>query len=82
MLRFAPILLVAVLALTACAPVAEAPRLLSGAEIAAATQGSATPPDNSALQARAARLSARAAQLRGSTIQSHEDDLRRRRGLN
>lgn len=71
--------LLACLALIACAPApGGAPRLLSQAEIATATQGSASPPDTSALQARAGRLAARAAALRRTTIDSHEDALRRR----
>jgi hypothetical protein len=77
MSRLIPFL--AALALSACAPAPGAPRLLSGAEIAAATQGSASPPDNAALLARGARLQARAAALRRTTIDSLDDELRRRR---
>jgi hypothetical protein len=78
MMRLIPLL--AALGLVACAPAPDgAPRLLSQAEIAAATQGSASPPDNAALLARGARLQARAAALRRTTIDSLDDELRRRR---
>jgi hypothetical protein len=52
------------LALAACASPPEGPRLLTGAEIAAATQGSTARPDTAPLQARASGLSARAEALR------------------
>lgn len=73
--------LLACLALAACAVAPEAPGLLGRAEIDAAARGSTAPPDNAALLARAARLSARAAALRRTTIDSHEAALARRRGL-
>lgn len=68
-----------ILALAACAAPPAGPRLLSPAEIAQATQGTTAAPDNAALQARAARLTARAAALRRTSIEAHEQALLRRR---
>jgi hypothetical protein len=72
-------LLTLTLALAACAAPPAGPRLLSPAEIAQATQGTTAAPDNAALQGRAARLSARAAALRATSIEVHEQQLLRRR---
>lgn len=79
-----PALAILTLALAACAAPPAGPRLLSPAEIAQATQGTTAAPDNAALQARAARLAARADALRRTSIGAHEQELLRRRaaGMN
>lgn len=59
--RLAPLL---ILALAACSAPPAAPRLLTQAEIAALSAGATAPPDNAPVEARAARLQARAAALR------------------
>lgn len=59
-------------ALAGCGAPLPAPRLLSQAEIAQASQGSGAMPDEAALLARAAGLSARAQRLRRTSIDQHE----------
>ena len=59
-------------ALAGCAVPPSGPRLLTAAEIAQASRGSEAGPDNAFLLARAARLSARAAELRRTSIDQHE----------
>lgn len=74
-----PPILALVLVLGACAAPPAGPRLLSPDEIAAATQGSTAAPDTAPLEARAARLRARAAALRRTSVDVHEQQRLRRR---
>lgn len=67
-----PALLACALVLAACGSRIDGPTLLSPAEIRLAAEGAGAPADDAALLARAANLSARAEQLRRSSIDQHE----------